>query len=868
MRSRLVSTVSRAPVTLLRTVVAVLAASLWVTGCEEPEPSTPAQIVANPDGGEGLIPVAVSQVTINVLGLAGKGLVVRIGQDENYQINENGKYPVRLETPVDDALLDVLAQPEAPAQTCAVQKLDRLSFAITCTARRYKVSGTVTGLEGTGLVLTDQTGEQLAVSESGSFAFSTELDVGAAFLVELSGEITMPRQTCALSGGAGKVAADGTTNLSVACSTKAYFITTNVSGLTESGLQIITGPGVVVPVPKAGTFRYETPFPDGYAYSIDISQQPTTGNQRCVVQDGHGTIDGADTQINIICDALGGIRISEIGACPFSNSSCWIEIINVNAWQLPEQLGFYSLRTTAISPKGVKSEYVFKLPLVTVPYLGMVVLQANTSTALPDGNNVLHVGDGATVPWWNGDGFVEILHDNDADGDNDDVTTDFIRFGKNKTEPRTGGTWAGGVAAGLPTGVNAYGYSLAHTPKQVVINDPAYWEVHAFATPGGSNDVVNDIDNDKDGIPDSAEVQGGTYVGVDVHAMGARLAQKDVFVELDRMKSTDAAVIPRREALDKLVAVYAKRGISVHFDAGDLFSASFNPAAYNLGGGNEVPFAKGIGLAPQDEGLADLYAIKAANMTSARRAFFYYQLFAWSQQADGSGGSSGIGELPGNDSIITLGGFGLKTSSALQTNLVVNYQAATMMHELGHNLGLRHGGADQINRKPNYVSVMNYLYSPLGLPTIGNVEGDRYDIYERCSVFSVAQLTNAPTGDVSKFVLDYSDGLSEDINEGALVEKSGLGRNNSVDVDYNCNGKVDSAYSRDLNDDGNMSLLADHDDWASLSFTFQRTSAGNENGAALLFLNPPTTSDSFTADQRHLTDLPCGAMDPELLLAD
>ena len=32
------------------------------------------------------------------------------------------------------------------------------------------------------------------------------------------------------------------------------------------------------------------------------------------------------------------------------------------------------------------------------------------------------------------------------------------------------------------------------------------------------------------------------------------------------------------------------------------------------------------------------------------------------------------------------------------------------MHELGHNLGLRHGGVDNVNCKPHHVSVMNYAY--------------------------------------------------------------------------------------------------------------------------------------------------------------
>ena len=32
------------------------------------------------------------------------------------------------------------------------------------------------------------------------------------------------------------------------------------------------------------------------------------------------------------------------------------------------------------------------------------------------------------------------------------------------------------------------------------------------------------------------------------------------------------------------------------------------------------------------------------------------------------------------------------------------------MHELGHNLGLRHGGVDNANCKPHHASVMNYAY--------------------------------------------------------------------------------------------------------------------------------------------------------------
>ena len=44
-------------------------------------------------------------------------------------------------------------------------------------------------------------------------------------------------------------------------------------------------------------------------------------------------------------------------------------------------------------------------------------------------------------------------------------------------------------------------------------------------------------------------------------------------------------------------------------------------------------------------------------------------------------------------------------------------QAGTFMHELGHNLGLHHGGFDDTNCKPNYISVMSYsLQFPYKVP--------------------------------------------------------------------------------------------------------------------------------------------------------
>jgi X-X-X-Leu-X-X-Gly heptad repeat protein len=76
--------------------------------------------------------------------------------------------------------------------------------------------------------------------------------------------------------------------------------------------------------------------------------------------------------------------------------------------------------------------------------------------------------------------------------------------------------------------------------------------------------------------------------------------------------------------------------------------------------------------------------------------------------------TSGVSDIGGGDSLITLGLWG----AAAQTDPV---QAGTFMHELGHSLGLTHGGLYfdipgsyvptlEPNCKPNYQSVMSYQF--------------------------------------------------------------------------------------------------------------------------------------------------------------
>jgi len=75
------------------------------------------------------------------------------------------------------------------------------------------------------------------------------------------------------------------------------------------------------------------------------------------------------------------------------------------------------------------------------------------------------------------------------------------------------------------------------------------------------------------------------------------------------------------------------------------------------------------------------------------------------------GSTSGLSrDAPAHDFLVTLGGWSVFGGTPLQ-------KAGTFMHEFGHNLGLHHGGGDDMNFKPNFLSVMNYSFQTVGLLT-------------------------------------------------------------------------------------------------------------------------------------------------------
>src|SRR5216684_5994755 len=96
-------------------------------------------------------------------------------------------------------------------------------FAIMGCTSKYSVGGTVTGLRGQGLVLEDNSGDDLSVSSNGAFTFSKRIKNGSAYSVTVKTQPSNPAQTCTVQNGSGTIDKANVTNIIVSCAQAGHF---------------------------------------------------------------------------------------------------------------------------------------------------------------------------------------------------------------------------------------------------------------------------------------------------------------------------------------------------------------------------------------------------------------------------------------------------------------------------------------------------------------------------------------------------------------------------------------------------------------------------------------------------------------------
>jgi len=301
-------------------------------------------------------------------------------------------------------------------------------------------------------------------------------------------------------------------------------------------------------------------------------------------------------------------------------------------------------------------------------------------------------------------------------------------------------------------------------------------------------------DTDGDALIDSWEV--GIINSIDLKALGASPLHKDIFVEMDYMVRQSAVngLGPNTNVIFNIQQAFANSPIS-NPDGKDGINI-------HLLLDNEVQYDNN--LAPL---LKEFATLKKNNFAANRAHIFHYMIWADTYNYSRSSGSSL--DIPSSDFVVTLGVWNNNSGGTDEEKI------GTFIHELGHNLGLRHGGNDDQNYKPNHLSVMNYFFQISGV--VLDNSGSKINNYT------------------------YQSFVNPELDESSLIEDDGIGKNPNLrsyytryinlaggitetiaggPIDWNTNGIIDeNKIYVDLNSDTQLNkLIATPNEWNQLYF--------------------------------------------------
>ena len=276
-------------------------------------PSSPNQ-TCTVSNGSGLIAASdVSDVVVNcvttrygtggsVSGLTGT-VVLQNNSTDNLTLTSDSAFTFA--TDLDDgSAYDVTVSSQPSGQTCTVgygegtlSGADITNVMVTCAAITYSVSGSVSGLTGTGLVLQNLGVDNLSLSADGAFTFSSAIADGSGYYVTVYSQPL--GQTCSVSSGSGTVSGANVSGASVSCVDNRYSVGGTLSGLGGT-VVLQNSSGDDLTLTSDGSFSFATTLADSASYSVTVSSQPS--GQTCTVGYSAGAISRSDvTNVTVNC---------------------------------------------------------------------------------------------------------------------------------------------------------------------------------------------------------------------------------------------------------------------------------------------------------------------------------------------------------------------------------------------------------------------------------------------------------------------------------------------------------------------------------------------------------------------------------------
>ena len=248
-----------------------------------------------------------------VSGLAGSGLVLQNNGGDDLAIAADGGFIFGTDLADGSAYsVSVQTQPADLSQTCTVANAngtlmgaDVSNIEVTCSTNQFTIGGTISGLDGNGLLLQNNAADNLVATVNGPFTFPTALVDGSDYNVTLFVIVQpgAPSQSCTVSNGSGTLAGAEVTNVAVNCVTDQFSVGGTVTGLGGSSLVLQNNGSDDLAIAANGPFTFAAPLDDGSSYTVTVATQPSSSGRFCSVINGSGTLVGANvTSVFIDCE--------------------------------------------------------------------------------------------------------------------------------------------------------------------------------------------------------------------------------------------------------------------------------------------------------------------------------------------------------------------------------------------------------------------------------------------------------------------------------------------------------------------------------------------------------------------------------------
>jgi hypothetical protein len=172
----------------------------------------------------------------------------------------------------------------------------------------YSVSGTVSGLVASQLVIQSNLADEITIDADGSFVFPTDFENGSSYEVVIT--VQPQTQTCTSNNASGQVSNQNVTNVTINCVgntppppavEREYSVSGTVSGLVASQLVIQSNLADEITIETDGLFVFPTTFENGTNYQVLITIQPEA--QTCSIRNANGQVADEDVNnVTIICE--------------------------------------------------------------------------------------------------------------------------------------------------------------------------------------------------------------------------------------------------------------------------------------------------------------------------------------------------------------------------------------------------------------------------------------------------------------------------------------------------------------------------------------------------------------------------------------